>query len=106
MKYINEAILNQEINVARDELEQRQREKGQISDITPLQEHAAFLPVILNHISDNFLHNEEILEIIDEVATFYMQNAISADARLKKEDITQVLTILLNESWTKTRYDE
>ena len=106
MKYINEAILNQEINVARDELEQRQRDNGQISDITPLQEHAAFLPVIVNYISDYFPHNEEIPEIIDEVAAFYMQKAVSADATLKKGDIAQVLSILLNESWTKTRYDE
>lgn len=106
MKYIDETILNEEIADARDELQIRQSEKGQISDITPLQEHAAFLPVIVNYISDNFPHNDEIPEIIDEVAASYMQNAVSANATMKKEDIVQVLTILLKENWTKTRYGE
>lgn len=106
MEYINEAILNQEINDARDDLEIRQCAKGQISDIKPLQEHAAFLPVVVNYISDNFPNNEEIPSVIDEVASFYVQNAISADATLRKEDIMQVLTILLGERWTMTQYEQ
>lgn len=106
MKYIDEEILKEKFNAARDGLELTRREKGQITDITLLQEHAAFLPAAVNYISDNFLNNKEIPAIVDEVATFYMQNAVSADAKLKKEDIAQVLTILLGEKWTRTRYDK
>lgn len=106
MKYIDEAILYQEINDARDGLELHLRAKGQVSDITPLQEHVAFLPVIVNYISDNFPNNEEIPLIVDEVASFYIQNAISEDAELSKEDIKHVLSVLLREKWTRTQYDK
>lgn len=105
MKHINEVFLNEMINEARDELEHGLRAKKQISNITPLQEHIAFLPVVVNYITDNYQPSEVIPAIISEAATFYVQNAISAHAKLKEEEIKQVLTILLSENWTKTKYE-
>lgn len=105
MTYIDEDVLKDVISEARDELEIELRAKRQTSDITPLQEHIAFLPVVVNYITDNYQPSEVIPAIISEAATFYVQNAISAHAKLKEEEIKQVLTILLSENWTKTKYE-
>lgn len=97
MEIINKNELRNAVEKALADLQEDCINNKQHDDISPVQEMAAVLPIILKHayskrvMSKGQYHDQ----IISELATYLKNDALSANSPYTEDSIKLVLTILL-----------
>ena len=99
MKYfiIDTDALSTSIHDARADLQHWCINNGQTFDITPLQENAKLLPILLNHAVEAYSNGIDKQDLINELSTYYFHDVGSAYSNLNEDDYKDIFTRLLKD---------
>ena len=103
VKLIHLDALQSKIEEARIDLQQRALSRKQLTDISYVEELAAFLPLVVDYVLDNYSDNKKE-DVLRELEKWLKQRELSAYSSVTDEQLLTLLSILFTDPWQKRRY--
>ena len=103
VKLIHLDTLQSKIEEARIDLQQRAVSRKQLTDISYVEELAAYLPLVVDYVLDNYSDNNKE-DVLRELEIWLKQRELPAYSSVTDEQLLTLLSILFSDPWQKRRY--